>query len=419
MRQLFFSIGAAGALLLLLTLPGLAQVSQDKGVHFEHELSWTAIQAKAKAENKYIFMDCFTTWCGPCRYMSATIFPQEECGNFFNDKFVCVKVQLDTSAKDNDAVKSWYQDGHNLAEQYTIRAYPTFLVFAPDGHIVHRMVGGNEDAKSFIARVREALDPGTQYYTLLQQYQAGKKDSSFLRKLAEQSIQAYDMTTAREVSKAYFATQPTIYTTTCLDLLNQLTKTTSDDGFAIFLHHSREVDKVAGPDMAEKKVNDILAREYVYSKVFQDNAAPDWQALKASLAAKYPAQASEVIEQSKLVYYQQKGDWAGFQTAVVSYMKKYGAKATPDELNSYAWTVFQKCPDMNCVTEALEWSKRSFKDNQSPQFMDTYANILYKMGKKDDAIAWEEKAIKLSDEATRTSLQPTLDKMKKGEKTWD
>jgi hypothetical protein len=88
-------------------------------------------------------------------------------------------------------------------------------------------------------------------------------------------------------------------------------------------------------------------------------------------------------------------------------------------LNQYAWTVFQKCPDMKCVTEALEWSKRSFKDNQNPQFMDTYANILYKMRKKDDAIAWEEKAIKLSDEATRTSLQPTLDKMKKGEKTWD
>ena len=100
-------------------------------------------------------------------------------------------------------------------------------------------------------------------------------------------------------------------------------------------------------------------------------------------------------------------------------MKKYGASASPDQLNQYAWTVFQNCPDMKCVTEALEWSKRSFKDNQSPQFMDTYANILYKMGKKDDAIAWEEKAIKLSDEATRTSLQPTLDKMKKGEKTWN
>jgi thioredoxin-related protein len=351
--------------------------------------------------------------------MSTTIFPQEECGNFFNDKFVCVKVQLDTSAKDNDAVKSWYQDGHNLAEQYTIRAYPTFLVFAPDGHIVHRIVGGG-DAKSIIARAQEAFDPNKQYYTLLQQYQAGKKDSAFLRKMAEQSVQVYDMTTAREVSKAYFATQPNIYNTACLDLLDQLTTRSIDDGFDVFLHHSREVDKIAGPGKAEKKVNEILLREHVYPKIFGDNAtAPDWTALQSSLAAIYPAQAPEVIEQGKVIYYQQKGDWANFQTSVVAYMKKYGANASSDQLNDYAWTVFQKCPDMKCVTEALEWSKRSFKDNQNPQFMDTYANILYKMGKKDDAIAWEEKAIQLSDDATRTSLQPTLDKMKKGEKTWD
>ena len=416
MRQLFFSICAAGSLLLLLSLPGQAQ---DKGVHFEHELSWTAIQAKAKAENKYIFMDCFTTWCGPCKYMSSSIFPQEDCGNYFNDKFVSVKVQLDTTAKDNDAVKSWYQDGHNLAKQYNVRAYPTFLVFAPDGHVVHRIVGGNSDVKGFVARVQDAFDPNKQYYTLLEQYRGGKKDSGFLRRMSEQATQAYDMTTAKEVSKAYFATQPNIYTPACLNLLDQMTSSTKDDGFTVFLHHSKEVDKIAGQGKAEQKVNEILAREFVYPAIFQDNATPNWPAMQTSLTANYPTQAPEVIEQSKVVYYSEKSDWPNFQTSVVAYMKKYGADASPDQLNQYAWTVFQKCPDMKCVTEALEWSKRSFKDNQNPQFMDTYANILYKMGKKDDAIAWEEKAIKLSDEATRTSLQPTLDKMKKGEKTWD
>src|ERR1700744_3606509 len=127
----------------LLLLPFLAQ-AQEKGVHFEDGLSWTAIQAKAKAENKYIFMDCFTTWCGPCKYMSKELFPKEAAGNYFNDKFVSISVQLDTSAKDNDAVKGWYADAHALAEKYNIRAYPTFLVFTPDGHVVHRMVGSSQ-----------------------------------------------------------------------------------------------------------------------------------------------------------------------------------------------------------------------------------------------------------------------------------
>jgi hypothetical protein len=74
---------------------------------------------------------------------------------------------------------------------------------------------------------------------------------------------------------------------------------------------------------------------------------------------------------------------------------------------------------MTCVSDALEWSKRSFSIQAIPAFMDTYANILYKMGKKDEAIAWEEKAAKLESEGERQSYLQTIDKMKKGEKTWD
>src|SRR6201996_8856533 len=106
------------------------------GVRFEHELSWAAIQAKAKAEHKYIFMDCFTTWCGPCRFMSTTIFPQQKMGDYFNDKFVSIAVQLDTTSKDNDYVRSWYADAHALMYQYRVEAFPTYLVFTPEGQVI-------------------------------------------------------------------------------------------------------------------------------------------------------------------------------------------------------------------------------------------------------------------------------------------
>jgi predicted RNA polymerase sigma factor len=74
---------------------------------------------------------------------------------------------------------------------------------------------------------------------------------------------------------------------------------------------------------------------------------------------------------------------------------------------------------MSCVTEALEWSKKSFKDKENPMFMDTYANILHKMGRTKEAIEVQEKAVAMTtDEASKKELQETLDKMKKGEKTW-
>ena len=79
--------------------------AQDKGIHFEHGSTWKAILETAKKEKKYVFVDCFTTWCGPCKYMSATIFPKEEVGTFFNQHFISAKFQLDSTSMDGEEIK--------------------------------------------------------------------------------------------------------------------------------------------------------------------------------------------------------------------------------------------------------------------------------------------------------------------------
>ena len=47
----------------------LVSFAQD-GVNFEH-LSFREALDKAKSEQKYVFMDCYTSWCGPCRQMAT------------------------------------------------------------------------------------------------------------------------------------------------------------------------------------------------------------------------------------------------------------------------------------------------------------------------------------------------------------
>jgi thiol-disulfide isomerase/thioredoxin len=365
-------------------------------------------------------MDCFTTWCGPCRYMSTKVFPEAEAGAYFNDKFISVGVQLDTIAADNAQVRGWYKDAHDLMVKYNVRAYPTFLVFAPDGHAIHRLVGSSLSAKEFIVRTQDAFDPGKQYYTQLQKFRAGARDSSFLRRLATLSLDVYDLDNGKEVAKAYFATQTDMLSPGSLNVLQGFTMASTDPGFAIFLNKAADVDKIAGAGVAEKKVADILTREYVYPVILKANAPdPNWMELQAKISEKYALQAPELIASGKVLFYENKHDWTHFQTAIIAYMKDYGEKASPEQLNDYAWTVFQNCPDMQCVGEALDWSKRSFKDQPNPAFIDTYANILYKMGHTDDAITWEQKALSLAGDGDKAGYQQTIDKMKKGEKTWN
>src|SRR5579864_9669023 len=69
--------------------------SQSNGMHFEEGMSWQQVLAKAKKENKYIFVDCYTTWCGPCKYMSKEIFPLKETGDAVNPHYICIGIQIE------------------------------------------------------------------------------------------------------------------------------------------------------------------------------------------------------------------------------------------------------------------------------------------------------------------------------------
>lgn len=403
---------------LLLTIFPVAMMAQDKGIHFEHELSWTEVQAKAKAENKYIFVDCFTTWCGPCKMMSANVFPQEEVGTFFNKNFISVKVQMDKTAGDKEEIKKWYGDAKMIADQYEITAFPTFLYFSPEGKLIHRVIGGG-DAQSFIAKSAAALDPAKQYFTMLESYMhKSDKTPADIRNMAIVAKDNGDAKNAGLFKNQYLATQKDLYTKENLEFIIAFTEGSKDKEFEMFLKNGDQIDQVMGARTATQKINSIILKEEVFPNISADEsaAATDWAAIRAAATKKYPAHADEPISSLEVRYYRYQQDWKNFLPKIGPYMKKYGNTVAKEELNNFASLIFEHSSDPKYLSEALEWSKSSFNDKENPKFMDTYANLLYKLGKKRDAIAWQEKAVALAE--GDQVLKETLDKMKKGEKTW-
>lgn len=401
-------------LILLLFLAPFLGVAQDKGTHFEHGLSWQQVKEKAKKENKYLFVDCFTTWCGPCKYMTSTIFPQEKVGEFFNKNFVNVKVQFDKTDKDSEEVKSWYADAESMSKEFSIRAYPTFLIFSPQGELVHRIVGGGE-ADDFIAKAQKALNPETQYYTLLKKGE-GNPSPETLKQLVTAAEDAYDEENASKFASAYLATQKDLYTKDNLEFLSKYIKDSKSKGFELFLKDPKKVDAVLGKGKANDILGSVILKENIYPELRKPNA--DIDALIAAAKAKYPTvDITKSTDLLKVQFYQNAKQWDKFQVAVMAYMKKYGTEVNSNMLNSFAWTVFENCKDPDCVASAMEWSKRSVEQSQEkvPAFLDTYANLLYKLGKKDEAIAMQQKAVDLVPAGEKAEYQTTLDKMKKGE----
>ena len=91
-------------------------------------------------------------------------------------------------------------------------------------------------------------------------------------------------------------------------------------------------------------------------------------------------------------------------------------------LNAISWEIFKKVTDQKTLQVALGYSKRVnefIPDNAA--FLDTYANLFYKLGQKEEAIAQEKEALHLADKKDiegYKGMEETLRKMTAGEKTW-
>ena len=103
-----------------------------EGIEF-FQGTWNDALAKAKKENKIIFVDFYTTWCAPCKFMSANVFTDKEVGAYFNSNFINVKI---------DAEKQELM----LVKQSNITAYPTLAFFNPSGELFFRKMGGMDVA---------------------------------------------------------------------------------------------------------------------------------------------------------------------------------------------------------------------------------------------------------------------------------
>jgi thioredoxin-related protein len=180
--------------------------AQEKGVLWSNESSWAGILKKAKNEGKYIFVDCYTTWCMPCHRMDKEVYPNEEVGEAINSKFICVKVQFDRTDLDNELIKNWYSESSRLQRLYTITAFPTFLFFDSTGTPLHKAIG-YKNLKDFISLTKDALNPEKQYYAILRNYQPGKLDTSELKGLAR-SFKKTDKELAEKLAVEYLTRLP-------------------------------------------------------------------------------------------------------------------------------------------------------------------------------------------------------------------
>ncbi|MDE6452436.1 MAG: thioredoxin family protein, partial [Odoribacter sp.] len=114
-----------------------------QGIEFFHGTYEEALQ-KARTEGKQIFVDVYTSWCGPCKMMAKNVFTCREVGDYYNSKFVCLKL---------DAEK---ENTHAFFNDYQANGYPSFFWLDAQGNLLETRTGF-ASPEDFIRYAKEAV----------------------------------------------------------------------------------------------------------------------------------------------------------------------------------------------------------------------------------------------------------------------
>lgn len=141
--------------------------AQTDGITF-YQGSWAETVAKAKAENKLIFIDFYTQWCGPCMNMAEQVFVLPTVGSFYNSQFVNAKIDAE------------HGEGVELAKKYQVRSFPTYIYVDPNTEEAIHRSSSRQEAKQFIETGLSATVPTRRSFYLTAEYAKGNRDKQLV-----------------------------------------------------------------------------------------------------------------------------------------------------------------------------------------------------------------------------------------------
>lgn len=358
---------------------------------------------QAKEGAKLIFVDAYTTWCGPCKWMAKNVFTNPEVAAFYNGNFICLKLDMEKG------------EGLEFAQKFDINSYPTFVFIDAEGNRVHQTCG-KKDASEFIKDGKDALVPETQLITFQKRYdKGGEFEFSFLKTYATMlsnagmnAAQMMDVLVSHPSATdllnkedfyllsefAELGNKPFEFINQYREKYEGMVGTNNYTQFihSIFLAEATRAAKIKSSDQLEK------AKELVQSYGVENNGE-----LVAHMNWKYAQ-----IEKTNL--------FQAAQTYIENYKMDDAA-----ELNNAAWVIFENSNEMRQVEIAADWSLKSVKLDRNYANTDTYAHLLSRLGREDEAMAMARVSIDLgkkSNEDTRETetLLKQLESTKKPRK---
>jgi thiol-disulfide isomerase/thioredoxin len=357
-------------LIFFICLFALPSMVISQGINFFHGSFDEAI-SKAKAENKLLFLDCYTSWCGPCKMLQNNVFPQENIGAFYNQNFICYKVDCEKG------------EGPSICSRYSVNAYPTMhFIDGNTGKSVYKTMG-YQVAETLIEKGKIAMGGNSNLLREYQtKYQNGDKSAENLLGLVielAKNGQTYDA-----YLKEYIATQSAenIRGQKNASLIFQLTSSINSPAIGIFQELKKYYIETLGMESYQKKVEQIASLSVKEATQKSDKSM--FQSTLTFLKNNDLNRSEEVVLKESMQFYKGTNDMLAFDKVATKYLKSY--KKNDSKLFAEVASLYvEKVSNPTLLAKAVNWAIASIKIEDKYYNNIVLAQLLNLQGKKSEA----------------------------------
>ena len=348
----------------------------SQGIDFK-KMTWAEAQKEAATSKKNIFLDAYTTWCAPCKMMEKDVFPDANVGNFFNEHFVCIKMDMERG------------EGIDLARLLNIHAFPTFIFADEKGNVLHIDAGGKNIAQT-LAMGNLSLDTKERMIAQDDKFnQGGSADVDFLRTYIDKRF-ALQNNSHQAATEAFLALQNDFSLVENMDFILKYVQNPGSKGFLYLLENKAAFVKQFGKQKIDSKIETCI-----YNELYQGEARTGVEAMEKILQKQYGERANYYLARYKIVYAKAMFDSPTFLSASEAYFSSFPPE-DPAEWATVALysTAFPR--DKNTLQTAISWVEKGIKQEDNYDCRLAKARIYQYWGKNRKAKKYAKQAIEFA-----------------------
>lgn len=349
------------------------------------EGTWEQARIKAKKENKYVFLDCWSEGCGYCKMMDQETFSDSSVVSYMESKFVAVSRDM------------YSGEGILLNMKYHIRGFPSFLIFNPQGQLCFEFTGYMKP-NEFIDSLESALNPKKQFVCKGFSYELEPGYPDFYKRAF--GYYGDPVIADSTIVMAWLDKQNDWTSEICWSVLWQFCGGAKHQRW--ILNNQEQLIPLYGNEVPELASG--LIGYYCHLANIAKSDSLFLETLEMAKTFLKEPYRSERINSNSRYYYKATENWINYGTALEEIFEKDNFKSH-DGINDECWTLAENCTDTATLNKAIGWIQIVLISDSTSQFIDTYAMLLYKTNRLQEAETYALQAI----EKGKLEGVPTID----------